>query len=59
MTVGGVDVTVASEHRVDVTLRPGKIESRVEVEASGTPGCHHRRYLGWNPRNPLRWPTCR
>ena len=34
MTVGGVEVTVAGEHRVDVTLQPGKIESHVEVEAS-------------------------
>ena len=34
MTVGGVEVTVAGEHRVDVTLEPGKIESRVEVEAT-------------------------
>ena len=34
MTVGGVEVTVAGEHRVDVTLQPGKISSRVEVEAT-------------------------
>ncbi len=34
MTVGGVEVTVAGEHRVDVTLQPGKIESRIEVEAT-------------------------
>ena len=34
MTVGGVEVTVAGEHRVDFTLQPGKIESRIEVEAS-------------------------
>ena len=34
MTVGGVDVTVAGEHRVDVTLQPGKISSQVEVQAS-------------------------
>ena len=34
MTVGGVDVTVASEHRVDATLQPGKIESQVLVEAA-------------------------
>ncbi|HXW15810.1 MAG TPA: TonB-dependent receptor [Terriglobia bacterium] len=34
MTVGDVEVTVAGEHRVDVTLEPGKIESRVEVEAT-------------------------
>jgi len=34
MTVGGVEVTVAGEHRVDVTLQPGHIESRVEVEAT-------------------------
>jgi LysM repeat protein len=34
MTVGGVEVTVAAEHRVDVTLVPGKISSRVEVEAT-------------------------
>lgn len=34
VTVGGVEVAVASEQRVDVTLQPGKIESRVEVEAT-------------------------
>jgi len=34
MTVGGVEVTVAAEQRVDVTLEPGKISSRVEVEAT-------------------------
>jgi outer membrane receptor protein involved in Fe transport len=34
MTVGGVEVTVAGEHRVDVTLQPGRVESRVVVEAS-------------------------
>ena len=34
ITVGGVEVTVAGEHRVDVTLEPGKISSLVEVEAT-------------------------
>ena len=34
MSVADVVVTVASEHRVDVTLRPGKIESSIQVEAS-------------------------
>ncbi len=34
VAVGSVEVTVAGEHRVDVTLQPGKIESHVEVEAS-------------------------
>jgi hypothetical protein len=34
MTVGGVDVTVAGEHRVDFSLKPGKVESSVEVVAS-------------------------
>jgi hypothetical protein len=34
MTVGGVEVTVAAEQGVDVTLQPGHIESRVEVEAT-------------------------
>ncbi len=34
MTVGGVSVTVAGEHSVDVTLEPGKVSSRVEVQAS-------------------------
>jgi outer membrane receptor protein involved in Fe transport len=34
MTVGGVSVTVAGEHRVDFTLQPGKVSSTVEVVAS-------------------------
>jgi outer membrane receptor protein involved in Fe transport len=34
ITTGGVAVTVAGEHRVDVTLQPGKISSTVQVEAS-------------------------
>jgi len=34
MTEGGVDVTVAGERTVDVTLEPGKVSSRVEVQAS-------------------------
>ena len=33
VTLGDVDVTVASERRVDVTLKPGRVESRVEVRA--------------------------
>ncbi len=33
MTQGDVHVVVSSESRVDVTLRPGKVESRVEVTA--------------------------
>ena len=33
-TVDGVEVTVAAERRVDVTLQPGKVESSVQVEAT-------------------------
>lgn len=33
MTLGDVSVGVAGERRVDVTLKPGRIESRVEVTA--------------------------
>jgi hypothetical protein len=33
ITLGGVQVEVAAERRVDATLKPGRIESRVEVRA--------------------------
>lgn len=34
VTVGNVEVTVAGEQRVDVTLQPGKVSSSVQVEAA-------------------------
>jgi hypothetical protein len=33
VTLGDVEVRVAGERRVDVTLKPGRVESRVEVRA--------------------------
>ncbi|MGD1155504.1 MAG: carboxypeptidase regulatory-like domain-containing protein [Terriglobia bacterium] len=33
-TMGGLEVTVAGERRADFTLQPGRIESRVEVQAT-------------------------
>ena len=58
MTVGGVDVTVAGERRVDVTLEPGKISSRVEVQASAPMVATTENTLGGTVQSS-RWPTCR
>ena len=35
---GGVTVTVAGQQRVDVTLKPGKVEQEVRVTAARRPG---------------------
>ena len=35
VTLSDVEVRVASERRVDVTLKAGHVESRVEVRAEG------------------------
>ena len=58
MTVGGVDVTVAGEHRVDVTLQPGKVESSIVVEATAPMVTSTEDTLGGTLQS-TRWTTCR